>query len=92
MVVWILWSSLLDGQDWVPYSVADGAMNEFPCPGLYGSLFGDWNQARVCTEFPGQVRPPSALQMGKAVGCALSSGATVSRAFGWALQLPVYSG
>ena len=31
MVAWILWSGLLDGQDWALYSVVDGAMNDLPC-------------------------------------------------------------
>ena len=52
-VTWILWSDLLDGQDWVLYSVVDGAMNWLPCParqkdgtqGLCTSLFGCLNQA-----------------------------------------------
>lgn len=47
-----------------------------------------------CTEYPGQIRPltGSALQIGKAMGCALCSSPTLSRAVGWATQLPMCSG
>ena len=63
--VWILWSGLLDGWDWVLYSVAVGVWISFPALAgqqdrtqvLYSSLFGEPSWTWMCTEFPGQVRP-----------------------------------
>lgn len=50
MVVWILWSGLLDSWDWLLYSAVGRAMSLLP------SCLGSPNQAGVCTEYPGQVR------------------------------------
>lgn len=51
---------ILDGLDWVLYSVVDGAMNQLPCPGKAAGqdpgpvwlLFRDPDQAGRCTKFP----------------------------------------
>ena len=87
-VAWVLWSGLLDHWAWVLY-LAVGI-----CPALVGQqngiqglhgLFQDLNLGRVYTEFPLQTGATGfALQMGKAMDCALCSSATVSRADGWA--------
>ena len=63
-------------------------------------LFGTPNQAIVCTEFLGQVRTPVFfvclflffLKIGKDMGCALCSSATLIRGVGWPMQFPVCSG
>ena len=65
VVAWTLLSDLLDGQDWVLYSVVDWAVNYLPCPcravgwdpGPVQLIVGFLNQAWVFTEFSGQVRP-----------------------------------
>lgn len=87
-VAWIFWYGLLDGWDWVLFSVVNGIQ------GLYSSLFGNLNQARVCIKLPNQVRLLTgfALHMGKARGCALCSSAIMSKAVGWATLLPMCSG
>lgn len=73
-------------------------MSYFPCPGregtqsLHGS-FGDPYQARVYTEYPGQVTPLALLcRQGKPQVCAFCSSATGTRAVRGALQLPMCSG
>ena len=59
---------------------------------MFSLLVGDLNQARVCNEFPGQVRPPVLLCRQEAMGCALCPSATVQRAVEQATQLLVCSG
>ena len=68
------WGSLvrlIGSWDWVLYSVLDGTIFRISFPalaeqhdvtqGLYSSLFGDPNHARMCCKFPGQVRPLALL-------------------------------
>lgn len=58
-------------------------------------LFGTPNQAILCTEFLGQVRTSVFfffLKIGKDMGCALCSSATLIRGVRWPMQLPVCSG
>lgn len=60
---WVFWSGSLYSQDVILYSPISGAINYLPCPSgaavwnLYSSLFAGLNQARVCTEYPRQMRP-----------------------------------
>lgn len=56
--------------------------------GLPRLVFGNLNQERVRTEFPG-MRPPVLLYRQENHSGALYSYATTNRAVGWATQLPM---
>lgn len=58
---------------------------------LYTLLFGDLNQAIVCTEFSGQVRPKIFSADGGSHSCVLCSKTPVPRNVEWAMLFPVNS-
>ena len=81
---YILWSDFLDGPEWVPLSVAHEVKISFPMlaaewdPGPAQLIVWGSNQAKVCTEFPDQVRPLVLLcrrgsQVPLNIGCWMGS-------------------
>lgn len=71
-------SGLLDGQDWVLYSVVDGTVTSFLLP--------EGATAWSC------VAIGFSLQTKEVTGYALCSSATLCRAIEWTMQLLVCSG
>lgn len=59
---------------------------------LYSTLFGDPNQTRVFSEFPGQVRPLVCSADREIMGCVLCTSVTLHRIVEWAVQLSICSG
>lgn len=73
MVVWILWSGLLDSWDWLLYSAVGRAMSLLPC----------------CLGSPIRQECALNLLVSEAAGFALQTGrAMVNRAVGCATRLP----
>ena len=87
-VAWMFWSGfLLANQDWILYSAVGGTMNYLPChgraagygPGLVQLIVWGLESGKSVYQIPWQGEATSfALQIGKAVDCALCLIAMVS--------------